>query len=255
MYQKPSGKDLKTNETADMKKAIVIGATSGIGKELAKVLAEDNYAVGLAARRIDFLSQLQQEIPSPAFIKRIDVTQTEEAMNLLDELIKEMGGLDLIIISSGVGFINPDLDCKEEIETINTNVSGFAAIANVAFRYFYKQGSGHIVGISSIAALRGGSDAPAYNASKAFVSNYLEGLRRKAAKSSIPINITDIKPGYVDTAMAKGDGKFWVASPEKAARQIYKAIRLKKKNAYITKRWRIIAWLLKTMPDWIYTKL
>ena len=87
------------------------------------------------------------------------------------------------------------------------------------------------------------------------MSNYLEGLRQKASKSGIAITVTEIQPGFIDTAMAKGEGLFWVAPPEKAARQILKAITGKKKHAYITKRWRLIALLLKIIPDWVYNKL
>ena len=237
-----------------MKKAIIIGATSGIGRELAKILSLNNYTVGMAGRRTELLSNLQIAI-SGSYIKRIDITKSEEAITLLNELIQEMGGMDMIVICSGVGFINPELDWKLEKETIGVNISGFATIANAAFKYFANQGSGHIVGISSIAAIRGSGEAPAYNASKAFVSNYLEGLRQKASKSGIGITVTEIQPGFVNTAMAKGEGLFWVAPPEKAARQIFKAITVRKNHAYITKRWRLIAWLLKIMPRWIYNKL
>ena len=237
-----------------MKKAIIIGATSGIGRELAKILSLNNYVVGMAGRRTELLSNLQREI-SGSYIKRIDVTKSEEAITLLEELIQEMGGMDLIVISSGVGFINPELVWKQEKETIDVNISGFAAIANAAFKYFSNQGSGHIVGISSVAAIRGSGEAPAYNASKAFVSNYLEGLRQKARKSGIAITVTEIQPGFIDTAMAKGEGLFWVSPPGKAARQIFKAINSKKKHAYITKRWKLIALLLKIIPGWIYNKI
>ncbi len=168
-----------------MKKAIVIGATSGIGKELAKILSQNNYVVGLAGRRTELLSELQKAIPNKTYIKPIDVTQTKESMSLLEELIEEMSGVELIVISSGVGYINPDLNWEQEKETIDVNVSGFVAMANVAIKHFYKQGSGHLVGVSSIAAIRGNGDSPAYNASKAFVSNYLEGLRQKISKSRL----------------------------------------------------------------------
>lgn len=238
-----------------MKKAIVIGASSGIGRELARVLSRDSYAVGLAGRRADLLKSLQDEITGASFIKHIDVSKQDEAIGHLEEFILEMGGLDLIVISSGVGFINPELGWKAEKDTVDVNVSGFAAMAGVAFKHFLKQDYGHIVGISSVAALRGGAEAPAYNASKAFVSNYLGGLRQKAAKAGAAITVTDIKPGFVNTAMAKGEGLFWVASPEKAANQIYRAIEGRRKHAYITRRWRLMAWLLKFMPDWIYNKL
>jgi short-subunit dehydrogenase len=96
---------------------------------------------------------------------------------------------------------------------------------------------------------------PSYNASKAYVSNYLEGLRKKVAKEKLPITITDIQSGLVDTAMAKGEGLIWVASPYKVATQIYRAIQRKKRSAYITKRWTIITWLYKIMPGFIYDKI
>ena len=238
-----------------MKKAIIIGATSGIGKELAKMFSQNDYVVGIVGRRSELFPELQKEIPTEVYFKRIDVAKTSEAMNLLGELIKEMCGVDVIVISSGVGFISPDLNWEQEKETIDVNISGFTAMANVAFKHFCKRGSGQIVGISSIAAIRGSGDSPAYNASKAFMSNYLEGLRQKTIKLKIPIVVTDIQPGFVNTAMAKGEGLFWVASPEKAAKQIFKAIESKKRHAYITKRWRIIAWLLTISPDWFYNKL
>lgn len=237
------------------KKTIIIGATSGIGKELAKVLSQNNYIVGLAGRRTHLLDELKEGLPNNSSIKYIDVAKSDEAMNQLNDLISEMGDVDLIVISSGVGFINNDLHWSNERETIDVNVSGFTAMANVAMHHFLLKGSGHLVGISSIAALRGNCDAPAYNASKAFVSNYMEGLRKKVTKLGLSITVTDIQPGFVDTAMAKGDGLFWVASPQKAAQQIYNAIESKKKHAYITKRWRLIGWLMKVMPEFIYNRI
>lgn len=237
-----------------IQKAIIIGASSGIGKELAKILIKNNYIVGMAARRIELLKELQKEIPSKTYIKQIDVSKTEEAIKSLSLLIEEMEGMDLIIICAGVDFINPELNWGLEKKTIGVNVSGFTAMADASFNYFSKKGSGHIAGISSIAAIRGAGEAPAYNASKAFMSNYLEGLRCKAKKSRVSIDITDVKPGLVDTAMAKGEGLFWVMPPEKAALQIFKAVEHKKKQVYITRRWRIVAFLLKILPDYIYYK-
>lgn len=237
------------------KRAIIIGATSGIGKELAKVVSQNNYIVGLVGRRTQLLDELKEELPGNAFIKYIDVTKPDEAMNQLNGLISEMGDIDLIVISSGIGFINYDLNWDQEKETIDVNVAGFAIIANVAMRHFLSKGSGHLVGISSIAAIRGDDNAPAYSASKAFVSNYMAGLRKKMSKAGLPIVVTDVQPGFVDTAMAKGDGLFWVASPQKAAHQIYTAIEKKKKHVYVTKRWKLIGWLMKTMPEFIYNRM
>lgn len=238
-----------------VKKAIIIGATSGIGKELAKVVSLNNYIVGLAGRRNHLLDELKKGLPNTSYIKHIDIAKPDEAMKQLKDLISEMGDVDLIVISSGVGFINNDLHWSNERETIAVNVSGFTAMANVAMHHFLLKGSGHLVGISSIAALRGDGSSPAYNASKAFMSNYMEGLRKKLAKINSSIVVTDIQPGFVDTALARGEGLFWVASPQKAAKQIFNAIERKKKQAYITKRWRLIAWLMKTVPEFIYNKM
>ena len=238
-----------------MKRAIVIGASSGIGRELSLVLAKNDYQVGLMARRLELLQTLQQEIPIQTYLGYLDISQSSDAIEKLQNMIQEMGEVDLIIINSGVVFQNPELDWSKEKQTLDVNVYGFCALAGVAFNYFSKQGHGHLVGISSIGALRGSDFAPAYNASKAFMSNYLEGLRKKAFKGGSKITISDIKPGFVDTEMAKGEGKFWVASPSEAAEQIYLAIRCRKSNAYITRRWCLVAWLLKFMPNWLYQRI
>jgi short-subunit dehydrogenase len=238
-----------------MKNAIVIGATSGIGRELAVILSQHGYAVGLAGRRLNLLEELKSQLKTPAFIKRIDISIIPDAMRLLNELISEMGEVDLIVISSGIGFINPDLLWEHEKNTIDVNVLGFTAMANVAFQHFKQIGRGHLVGISSIAAIFGHRGAPAYNASKAFVSNYLEGLRNKAIHEKLDITVTDIKPGFVDTAMAISDRLFWLAPVHKASWQIYRAIEKKKSHAYITKRWTLAAWLLNLLPRFIRARL
>lgn len=238
-----------------MKKAIVIGASSGIGYELAKILFRNNYSVGVAARRVHLLEELRARTGHDLCIERIDVSDVKSAEDTLKKLIEKMGGMDLLVISAGTGYINDELDWTLENDTIKTNVAGFAAMVNVAAKYFIEKGSGHLIGISSIAALRGGGQAPAYNASKAFQSNYLEGLRQKVRKLGLPITITDVKPGYVKTDMAKGYNIFWAAEADKAAMQIYMAILRKKSNIYITRRWRVIAWLIKSLPRFIYERL
>jgi short-subunit dehydrogenase len=230
------------------KKAIIIGASSGIGKELAKVLAENGFQIGLAARRIDLLNELSQEIPAKTYVKRIDVSQFGEASTNLEELLKEMVDVELIVINAAIRRVNPELNFSKEKETIDINVSGFVAMATVSTNYFLKRGSGHIVGISSIAALVGSSKSPAYNASKAFVSNYMWGLRQKLIYKNI--YITDIRPGLVDTPLVSDLKRFfWVASPRNAAIQIYGAIRRKRQIAYITRRWSVFAWLAKLIPE------
>ena len=131
-------------------------------------------------------------------------------------------------------------------------MAGFTTVATWAFDYFIKQGAGQLAAITSIAGLRGGRHNPAYNASKAYQISYLEGLRQKAASLKLPLIITDIRPGFVDTPMAAGDGLFWVAPVPKAAQQIYDAIEHKRSVVYITRRWRLIAFIMKLIPELVY---
>lgn len=238
-----------------MKKVIIIGATSGIGRELAKLYSINGYEVGITGRRTELLNSLASELQTETYKSTLDIQKTKETQLALEELIQKMNGVDLIIINAGTGHLNDNLDWEKEKDTINTNVLGFTAVANTAMHYFLKNGSGHLVGISSIASIRGSDIAPAYNASKAYISNYLEGLRIKASKKNKSITITDIRPGLVDTDMAQGEGLFWVMPPQKVAQQIFKAIETKKRKVYITKRWAMIAFLLKILPEWLYKKL
>ena len=238
-----------------MKKAIIIGATSGIGKSLAKILADNNYKVGISGRRAELLEELKSQNPSSYFTRVIDITDTKTIVENLSALANEMGGLDLLIISSGTGDLNKNLDFEIEKLTIETNVTGFTSVADWAFKYFENQKSGHLVAISSVAGLRGSRIAPAYNASKSYQINYLEALCQKAKKLNQKIFVTDIRPGFVDTDMAKGEGQFWVAKVDKAAQQIFEAIKKKKKIVYVTRRWRLVAIILKRMPGIIYDRM
>ena len=237
-----------------MKSAIVIGASSGIGRALAVILSLDGYRVGVVARRTDLLAQLRAELAGPCMVKTLDISQPELAMPILRELIEELGDVELFVVSAGTGFENAALEWEPERETIAVNVLGFASMVNVAVAHLEARGSGHLVGISSLAALRGNGVAPAYNASKAFVSSYLEGVRYRFKKMKLPIVVTDVQPGFVDTRMAAGN-RFWIATPEKAARQIVTAIRGKKEHVYITRRWRLGAWFMRFLPDALYSKL
>jgi short-subunit dehydrogenase len=225
------------------------------GKGLAKLLVDNGFKVGITGRRTELLENLKSENPNSYFIKTIDVTDTTIAIEKLEELTSELGGLDLLILSSGTGDINDNLDFEIEKRTIDTNVIGFTCIADWTFKYFEKQKFGHLVAISSIGGLRGSRQAPSYYASKAYQINYLEGLRQKATKLKQHIFITDVRPGLIDTEMAKGEGLFWVMPVEKTVRQIFGAIKKKRKIVYVTKRWGLIAKILKRIPRPIYDRM
>ena len=235
-------------------KIAIIGATSGIGRRMAELYAEKGHRVGISGRRLELLQEIKQRFPQQIEYECFDVTGKENIPHL-QALINKIGGLDILIISAGTGEPSKELSWKIDKTTVDTNVNGFIEIANWAFNYFLKQGHGQLVTISSVAAIRGGSWAPAYNASKAFQSNYFEGLSIKARKLRKDFTITCIEPGFVDTKMAKGDGIFWLVPVEKAARQIIRGIENKKRKVYISSRWWIIAKLMKYAPFWIYRKI
>ena len=238
-----------------MQKIIIIGATSGIGLELAKLYIRNGDTVGATGRRSELLEALHRQFPSQVVTECFDVMQSENIAHL-ESLVKKLGGLDLLIYNSGYGEVSESLEWRIDKQTTLTNVNGFVEIVNYTFNYFVKQGQGQIAAISSIASIRENSQAPAYSASKAYLSTYMAGLYLKAFRlkkkdSKININITDIQPGFVNTKMAKGKGRFWEAPVEKAAKQIFNAIQKKKRKVYITRRWTIIAWALKWLPHFI----
>jgi short-subunit dehydrogenase len=238
-----------------MKKAIVIGATSGIGKSLSEILIQNDYAVGVTGRRMEILKSLKEKNPDKICYCQMDVQDVSSIELICNNLVQQLGGLDLLIISAGIGDENKSLDFTIENNVIKTNIQGFTCVADWGMNYFKKKGQGHLVNISSIAGLMGNGEAPPYNATKAFQMNYFEGLRLNADKSGTNIYVTDLRPGYVNTDMAKGEGLFWVSPVEKAAQQIFTAIEKKKKVVYITKRWRIIGFLLKIIPYSILRRL
>ncbi len=229
------------------KKAIIFGATSGIGKELAKLLVNDDYIVAITGRREEKLKEIQSTNPNKYIIKKHDVTDLKSSEKVFQELIQELETVDLIVYSSGVAEPNYNLEWDKELPTLEVNVIGAVKIYGLAYNFFHKQGFGHLVGISSVAGLRGNRHVPAYFASKAFQNNYFESLWMKAKRSKSDIYITDIAPGFVDTKMALGD-TFGMASIDKATKQIYIAIKRKKKKAYITKRWGLIACIMRVLP-------
>ena len=239
-----------------MKNAIVFGASSGIGKQLSNYLVTDGYKVVITGRRKDLLKQIKEENPEAYEMKSFDVQDVSESSIIFNTIVSELKEIHLIIHASGIGIENPELEWNKEYDTLKTNVIGATRIYDLAFNLFKEQGFGHLVSISSIASLRGNRFSPSYFASKAFQVNYLESLyfKTKEIKGG-KVLVTDIRPGFVDTRMALGDKIFWMASLEKASKQIYKAIKRKKRRVYISKRWNLIAWVLKIVPSWLIKKV
>ena len=234
--------------------AIVFGATSGIGKALSQLLVQDGYKVLITGRRLERLESLQATAPDSYVIRQHDITDVDDTGRLFEELPSTMGQVDLIIHNSGIGENNFDLEWEKDLPTLNTNVIGAARVYQLAYNYFKIQGHGHLVGITSIASLVGNRHVPAYHASKSFQSNYLESLWMKAKRTKkAKIQVTDILPGYVDTDIITGD-TFWMASLDKASRQIYAGIKKKKRKVYVTRRWGLVALMIRILPPGILVK-
>lgn len=242
-----------------MKKVIIIGATSGIGKELAGRYAKAGYQVGITGRRQHLLDQLQDETSHAGISHNyqifetecFDVTGTNNIIHL-QSLITKLGGLDLLVYNAGFGDPSPTLEWQTDKKTVDINVNGFIEIVNWSFHYFTQQGWEHIAATSSVASNRGNSFAPAYSASKAFISCYLEGLFLKARRMKLPVFITDIQPGFVRTKEINVKGQFWVVPLDKAGRQIFEGIESRRFRVYVSKRWRLIAVLMRVVPRFIY---
>ncbi|MFZ0945773.1 MAG: SDR family NAD(P)-dependent oxidoreductase [Syntrophobacteraceae bacterium] len=228
--------------------AVIIGASSGIGKALAVELGREGWRLALAARRMDLLEKIAADCGPGTLVRRVDLMEGEKTSAAIESLLDELGTVDLFIISAGTGHINPELQWAPDRDMLLVNVTGFVCLAQAAMHHFFRQGHGHLVGISSIAALRGSGGGAAYAASKAFQSIYLDGLRDLAGRRKVPITVTEAQPGFVDTPMIKGVRTFWLASPELAAHQILRAVRRRAKHAYIPRRWAIVAWLLRLLP-------
>lgn len=236
------------------RKIIIVGASSGMGRKMAEQYAAKGHRVGVTGRRKELLDEIKNQFPQQAEYECFDVTEMNNVSHL-ESLVARLGGLDLLVISAGIGEPSKELSWSIDKMTVDTNVTGFTEIANWGYNYFEKQGRGHLVAISSVAAIRGGSWAPAYNASKAFQSSYLEGLSLKADRAKKKIRITCIEPGFVDTKMAKSEKLFWLVPADKAARQIIRAIEKGKRKAYISRRWWLVAKLMKWAPYWLLKRV
>lgn len=237
-----------------MRAAIVIGATSGIGRAVAVRLAAAGYRVGIAGRREELLRELAQTDLDRYETEVLDVEDTG-VCERLEKLAERLGSPELILFCAGTGELNDALDYRLEEATNRVNVSGFTRVMDWAYRYFEQRGGGCLAAITSVMGLRGSRTAPSYAASKAYQINYLEGLRQKAFHQKLPIRIVDLRPGSVRTAMMKGEGHFWIASAEEAARCICKAIEARRAVQYVTPRWRIVGLLLRWIPERLYLRM
>ncbi|MBK1877890.1 SDR family NAD(P)-dependent oxidoreductase [Pelagicoccus mobilis] len=232
---------------------LIFGSSSGIGLALAKELHSQGEPLELLSHRPDEI-QRHFEDKRPT-VTHFDGSKPASLRKNLEAIFHQDREIEAVYIVFGTGHINSRLEPSLESETVQLNALAFTEVASHAMQHFIKQGRGKLVGISSVAAVRGSPHAPAYNASKAFVASYLEGLQLRVAKDKLPIQVTEIRPGFVDTAMMKADNPIWLISPEHAVKALLLAVERRKKVAYIPGRWRWVALLLRLLPPELYQKL
>jgi short-subunit dehydrogenase len=239
--------------------AIVVGASSGIGAELAGQLARTGTRVALVARREGELARLVEDIRArgaQASAYAHDVTRYDEVPPLFQRICRELGGLDLIIYAAGVmlRIHEQEYSFDKDRQVLEVNVLGAVAWLNEAAERFQRAGGGTIVGISSVAGDRGRRGYPVYNASKAALDTYLEALRNRLARCGV--RVVTVKPGPVATPLTAGlDRLPFVVSAEEAARQTLAAARRGPRTAYVPARWRPIMFVLRNIPSAIFSRL
>ena len=237
------------------KKAIIVGASSGIGLEVAKLLLADGWNLGVAARREEPLQNLKALASERVEIMTIDVTKPDAGEKLL-ALIGQLGGMDLYFHASGIGKQNRTLEEDIELNTMETNAVGFTRMIGTAYRYFAQQGKGHIAAITSIAGTKGLGPAPAYSATKALQATYLQALEQQARQRGLDIRFTDIRPGFVDTALLNGTFKYpMLMKPEAVARDIVRSIYRKRHVRVIDGRYRVLTFFWRLIPNWIWRRM
>lgn len=242
-------------------KAIVIGATSGMGREIARQMISAGWQIGIAGRRTELLEELQKEgadatgIAPQVRIQTLDVL-SEEAPERLKELISKLGGMDVFMMCSGVGAQNPQLDLKVEMPVLQTNVIGFTRMIDTAFNYFRTAGGGQIALISSIAGTKGLGVATAYSASKRFQNHYIDALEQLSYMQKLNISFTDIRPGFVNTALLKNAETYpMLLTPEFVARKAFRAIIRHRRVAVIDWRYSIMVFFWGLLPRCIWKRM
>lgn len=241
--------------TNNTKRAVIMGATSGLGYEVARLLLADGWKLGVAGRREENLRKLQSEFPEQVCIKAIDVKDSNSDKALL-ALIDELGGMNMYFHSSGIGYQNAKLDADIELNTLETNGTGFTRLVGTAFRYFKEKGKGHIAVISSIAGTKGLGVAPAYSATKRFQNTYIDALEQLAGMQKLNIRFTDIRPGFVATSLLN-DGKNYpmLMKTPYAAKLIVKALKRNKRIAVIDWKYSILVFFWKLIPRCIWKRM
>jgi short-subunit dehydrogenase len=236
------------------KKIIIMGATSGIGLEVARLFHQQGHIIAIAGRRMDNLQRISTELANCPYAQ-IDVTDTQ-APTRLQELIEDLGGMDIYLHVSGIGKQNRQLDTDVELAIVETNALGFTRLVNHAWHYFRTQDSGHIAAVSSIAGTKGLGAAPSYSATKRYCNTYLEALAQLANMQGLNIHFTDIRPGFVNTELLSSSFHYpMMMQPVHVAHQIVKGILSRKRTVTIDWRFRLLVFFWRLIPSCLWVRL
>ena len=247
-----------TSPKASSRRALVVGASSGMGAAIVRQLASEGYAVAAVARRQQELENLSQEATGAGKVLPIvhDVNRIDEVPALFEKVIEDLGGLDFYVYAAGV---MPDVepeeyDTEKDLWMVDVNLSGFIAWTNPVARYFHSQRSGTIVGIGSIAGDRGRKGAPVYGATKAAMETLLESLRNRLAERAV--RVVTVKPGMIETPMTEHLDKLMMpVSAKRAAKDILKVSRGKLWNTrHIPLRWLPVSLVIRSIPSFLFRK-
>lgn len=238
-----------------MKRIVIVGATSGIGLEVAKRCIREGWSVGAAGRRTDALEALRALAPEQVVTEPLDITR-DDAPEHLSLLIDKLGGMDIYLHSSGVGSRNTDLQPDIELKTLRTNGEGFVRMVTAAYAYFAQHGGGHLAVISSIAGTKGLGTAPAYSATKRMQYTYINALAQLAHMRGYKIRFTDIRPGFVATPLLSDDHHYpMLMRVDRVAARILKVLKRQRRRVVIDRRYAWFVFFWKLIPEWLWERL
>lgn len=221
-------------------KALVIGGTSGLGRALAAEFLAAGWDTAVTGVREEAIADFSAAYPA-AKVSRLDLA-VAGAHARVENLIASLGGVDAAAVCAGLYADDPEADWAAEEKVIAVNAAGCAAALNAAYGYFRKKGAGRLACITSIGGVRGNARCPAYNASKAFLFNYLEGLRQNAAAAGLPISVTNLIPAYVGEGAGCGPA-------------LLAAVLAGRRSAYLPGYWRLLAAAYRNLPDLLHEKM
>ncbi|GLS84324.1 SDR family NAD(P)-dependent oxidoreductase [Paraferrimonas haliotis] len=230
--------------------AIIFGASSALSQQLALQLAAENVRLGLIAPELDSLNELKSQLPDNTLYQQVDINSPQSIADTIEQLWQQLEGVHLVIVNTGLNAYHPKLPWQIDQDIIDVNVVGFSRACHKAFELFSDQGYGQLAAINSVSGVRGGP-AMAFHASKAYASNYLEGMRMHAQRLKLGVTISDIQLGQFDKFAQQGR-TLWLSPLPVVAAQILAGLKKGKAKFYVTRRWRLVAWMFTLLPGYIY---